>query len=69
MHSEGLELAKPTYARLEDNLTRHRGDRSYSFRAMRAIPHMSRSKAILTALHRDTAVLGDPDCMVLYNLI
>ena len=28
MHSEGLELAKLTYTRLEDNLIRHRGDRS-----------------------------------------
>ena len=27
MHSEGLELAKLTYTRLEDNLIRHRGDR------------------------------------------
>ena len=26
MHSGVLELAKPTYTRLEDNLTRHRGD-------------------------------------------
>ena len=29
MHSAGLELTKLTYTRLEDNLTRHRGDRSY----------------------------------------
>ena len=27
MHSAGLELTKLTYARLEDNLIRHRGDR------------------------------------------
>ena len=27
MHSAGLELAKLTYTRLEDNLIRHRGDR------------------------------------------
>ena len=27
MHSEGLELTKLTYTRLEDNLIRHRGDR------------------------------------------
>ena len=27
MHSGGLELTKPTYIRLEDNLIRHRGDR------------------------------------------
>ena len=27
MHSAGLELTKPTYTRLEDNLIRHRGDR------------------------------------------
>ena len=27
MHSAGLELTKLTYTRLEDNLTRHRGDR------------------------------------------
>ena len=27
MHSGGLELAKQTYTRLEDNLMRHRGDR------------------------------------------
>ena len=29
MHSAGLELAELTYTRLEDNLVRHRGDRSY----------------------------------------
>ena len=29
MHSGGLELTKPTYTRLEDNLIRHRGDRLY----------------------------------------
>ena len=29
MHSAGLELTKPAYTRLEDNLIRHRGDRSY----------------------------------------
>ena len=29
MHSAGLELTKLTYTRLEDNLTRHRGDRHY----------------------------------------
>ena len=28
MHSAGLELTKLTYTRLEDNLIRHRGDRS-----------------------------------------
>ena len=28
MHSRGLELTKLTYTRLEDNLIRHRGDRS-----------------------------------------
>ena len=28
MHSAGLKLTKLTYARLEDNLIRHRGDRS-----------------------------------------
>ena len=28
MHSAGLELTKLTYARLEDNLIRHRGDRT-----------------------------------------
>ena len=27
MHSAALELTKPTYSRLEDNLIRHRGDR------------------------------------------
>ena len=27
MHSAGLELAKLTFARLEDNLIRHQGDR------------------------------------------
>ena len=27
VHSGGLELTKPTYTRLEDNLIRHRGDR------------------------------------------
>ena len=27
MHSGGFELTKLTYARLEDNLVRHRGDR------------------------------------------
>ena len=26
MHSAGLELTKPTYTRVEDNLIRHRGD-------------------------------------------
>ena len=31
MHSGGLELAKLTYTRLEDNLIRHRGDRRYMF--------------------------------------
>ena len=30
MHSAGLELAKLTYTRLEDNLIRHRGDRLWS---------------------------------------
>ena len=30
MHSAGLELTKLTYTRLEDNLIRHRGDRSYT---------------------------------------
>ena len=30
MHSEGLELTKLTYTRLEDNLIRHRGDRHVS---------------------------------------
>ena len=29
MHSAGLELAKLTYTRLEDNLIRHRGDSLY----------------------------------------
>ena len=29
MHSAGLELTKLTYTRLEDNLIRHRSDRSY----------------------------------------
>ena len=29
MHSGGLELMKLTYSRHEDNLLRHRGDRSY----------------------------------------
>ena len=29
MHSGGFELTKLTYTRLEDNLTRHRGDRLY----------------------------------------
>ena len=29
MHSTGLELTKLTYARLEDNLIRHRGNRLY----------------------------------------
>ena len=28
MHSAGLELTKLTYTRLEDNVIRHRGDRS-----------------------------------------
>ena len=28
MHSGGLELAKMTYTRLDDNLIRHRGDRT-----------------------------------------
>ena len=28
MHSMGLELTKLTHTRLEDNLIRHRGDRS-----------------------------------------
>ena len=28
-HSEGFELTKPTYTRLEDNLIRHRGDQIY----------------------------------------
>ena len=31
MHSAGLELTKLTYARLEDNLNRHRGLRSYQY--------------------------------------
>ena len=31
MHSGGLELAKLTYTRLEDNLIRHRGDRDMSY--------------------------------------
>ena len=30
MHSGGFELTKLTYTRLEDNLIRHWGDRSYS---------------------------------------
>ena len=29
MHSGGLELAKLTYTRVEDNLIRHGGDRVY----------------------------------------
>ena len=33
MHSEGFELTKPTYTRLEDNLIRHRGDRLYGTRS------------------------------------
>ena len=32
MHSAGLELTKLTYTRLEDNLIRHRGDRSLVYR-------------------------------------
>ena len=31
MHSGGFELTKLTYTRLEDNLTRHRGDRLYQY--------------------------------------
>ena len=31
MHSAGLELTKLTYTRLEDNLIRHRGDRSVGY--------------------------------------
>ena len=34
MHSAGLELTKLTYARLEDNLIRHRGDRRFSYTYM-----------------------------------
>ena len=33
MHSAGLELTKLTYTRLEDNLIRHRGDRTYGLHA------------------------------------
>ena len=31
MHSAGLELTKLTSTRLEDNLIRHRGDRTLEF--------------------------------------
>ena len=31
VHSAGLELTKLTYTRLEDNLIRHRGDRTYVY--------------------------------------
>ena len=34
MHSAGLELTKLTYTRLEDNLIRHRGDRSKGDRSV-----------------------------------
>ena len=33
MHSAGLEITKLTYTRLEDNLIRHRGDRSRCIRS------------------------------------
>ena len=38
----------------------YRGKPPYSFQVMRAIPQSRR--AILTALYRDTALLGDPYC-------
>ena len=34
MHSAGLELTKLTYTRFEDNLIRHRGDRSLLYRLL-----------------------------------
>ena len=37
MHSEGFELTKLTYTRLEDNLIRHRGDRTYMLSAFTAL--------------------------------
>ena len=35
VHSAGLELTKLTYTRLEDNLIRHRGDRSQDVSGLR----------------------------------
>ena len=37
MHSGGLELAKLTYSRLEDNLTHHRGDRQHKHTLLREL--------------------------------
>ena len=43
MHSAGLKLTKLTYTRLEDNLIRHRGDRSAVYSALA----LSTSKYVL----------------------
>ena len=39
MHSAGLELTKLTYTRLEDNLIRHRGDRSTTYFQVSGLSH------------------------------
>ena len=46
MHSGGLELAKLTYTRLEDNLIRHRGDRLY-----KAVAALFRAATALSMAH------------------
>ena len=66
MHSAGLELAKLTYNRLEDNLTRHRGDRffhihtstSTSYSEAGGAPDTIHKKEYKTHVHQDT--IGGP---------
>ena len=43
MHSAGLELTKPTYTRLEDNLIRHQGDVNPSRRTSYGRGNMSKN--------------------------
>ena len=47
MHSGGLELAKLTYTRLEDNLIRHRGDPT----TLRLADYSVRSTAVRPTAH------------------
>ena len=42
MHSGGFELTKLTYTRLEDNLTRHRGDRLTTLKHLNTPPTIIR---------------------------
>ena len=48
-HSEGFELTKLTYTRLEDNLTHHRGDNTAPARLVRGPRRRRHRKAPLEA--------------------